>query len=458
MKTITKLFFGSLLMASSVTVKAQVNENFNSFTGMTYAGTGGQYTFSGEGYVQSFNTGTGSPLVYQTWINATWQPTGGIVFGADRFIVAKCNQKSFYMKVMKFGTTGGVANTEGVINPYLISAIPGTQFYTFVFRITDATPAAALTSLNPAGSLTVDKIQMRTGNITGNLPTNVQSEMLIDWVKSYSTEALAIQAALDAEKFNIDFKADNAVNKSLTFWGSNGSNTAAPGLSADGEYMQINWLSGSAQTTSNVYKPIGINTANDGYDWDVANSQAIVVKMGGATAPSVKLYSTATQNTSGVAIDAGLARQTGEQTAPNSTDKLFVFTLPTSLTNLAATQGRQRMTNFQIFANNQNTGDVATVDWIKTFASLTAANAYVTAVVAGTTGIEANKSENAGFIAYKSSNQITISGMNASALVEVFNLNGGKVFAKVLNNGTIPSLPAGVYIVKSKNTVIKVVL
>jgi len=63
-----------------------------------------------------------------------------------------------------------------------------------------------------------------------------------------------------------------------------------------------------------------------------------------------------------------------------------------------------------------------------------------------------------GIIVYKSNTDIVISGMKTSKLVEVFNANGSKIFSKVIQYGSIPTLAGGVYIVKSGNAVIKVVI
>ena len=60
--------------------------------------------------------------------------------------------------------------------------------------------------------------------------------------------------------------------------------------------------------------------------------------------------------------------------------------------------------------------------------------------------------------AYKSNTDIVISGMKTSKLVEVFNANGSKVFYKQMRNGSIPTLAGGVYIVRSGNVAIKVII
>jgi len=450
MKTITKLFFGCLLMAHSLTVNSQVNINFTSSddiaagTGWSFIGTNAANTtiVNSDYLAMTAVNNTATPPVLNNYCTPIYQPTGGIAFGTDRFIAVKSSNSGITVKL----TNGAVYYGASVYSTTLpVSPVPGSKFYIHLFRIADFTGSG---SVQPsAGDLTCTKMDLSTqGGTPGVSAAN--PTVYIDWVKSFNTEAAMVQFAADNSKFDIDFKETVAINNNLNLWQTNAPTVNnAPTLSDDNEYMQFSPKVGASlpATTS-----IRFNTP---WYWDMTAAKVVVMRMNSTTSPTMNIWAQ-TLLPSG-SFDAGITAQASPKTVPNSTDKLYVFSLATgSLTNIS---GVQRFNNLKINVPSQNTGDVAKVDFIKTFASLTAANDYVNAIVTGT-GIEANISDKAGFIAFKSSNDIKISGMNAPALVEVFNLNGGKVFAKELNNGSIPSLPAGVYIVKSKNTVIKVVL
>lgn len=451
MKTITQIFFGCLLLASSLTVNAQVNLNFTSSadiaTGWTYIGTDAANTtiVKSDYLAMTAVNNTATPPVLNNYCTATYQPTGGIAFGADRFLAVKSSNSIITMKL-----TSDVAGSVQGVSTYSIpvSPVPGTRFYIHVFRLADFTGG---TNLTPAGNLTCKSMYLGTQGGTPGISA-ANPTLYIDWIKSFSTEAAMLQFALDNDKFDIDFKASDAINNNLNFWVSNATTiNDVPTLSADNEYMQFTpkaviTLPATLPATTSVR----YNAPATGFDWDMTNAKVVVIRMNCTTRPSMGIWAS-TLVPSGSFDIKEFAPEANPKKALNSTDSLYVFQLPAGLT---AVTGKQTFRNLKISVPNQNAGDVAKVDWIKTFVSLEAANAYVN----GLTPINEIKSSLGSLKVFKSGSNICIEGLASPDLVEIYSISGSKVFSKAISNGTIPSLPSGIYIAKHKNEIIKVIL
>jgi len=437
MITITKFFFSCLILASTLTVNAQVNLNFTSnediATGWIFSGTDvTNTTVENNEYLAMTRFGTNN------WCTAIYQPVGGIAFGTDRFIAVKSSNSSIGVKLSD-GTI--YLGTSAYSIP--VSPVPGSKFYIHVFRVANFT-GGSLPSLT--GNLTCTKMEFSTQGGTPGV-TATDPTVYIDWVKSFSTEAAMLQFALDNEKFDIDFKATDAVNNNLNLWRSNAVTiNDAPTLSADNEYMQFTPKVGATlpDTTSVRYNP------SLGWDWDMTTAKVVVIRMNCTTRPLIGIWASALVP-SGIFDVKKFAPEANPKKVLNSTDSLYVFQLPAGLT---AVTGKQTFRNFKISVPNQKAGDVAKVDWIKTFVSLDAANAYVN----GLTPINEVISSKIALKVFKSGNSICIEGLTEPGLVEMYTPSGTKVFSKVMSNGIIPSLPVGIYIAKHKNEIIKVIL
>ena len=486
MNTFTKIFSVCLLSAFFLTVNAQVDQNFitsaDIASGWTFTAPGGTTIVSSvstnyvsgtvaatvvnSDYLSLTRNGSGSyyfpsnssnPAL--TVLSATYQPAGGINFGADRFIAIKSSSSNLGLNFLSSEAGSTVATCAHTIP---VSPVPGTKFYIHLFRLSEFT--GTTTNLNPTGALNCTSMEITVPtNSTPSMSVNAKTAY-IDWIKTFSTEADMVQYALDHSKLDVDFKATDAINASNNFWVVDGSNNNLPDYLTNSEYMSITPKSGLSSypvTTAVRYQPtvivdpIGSATVN-GFDWDLTNNKVVVAKMQvtAAATPQINFYAVSSILPGNISLSVTITPESDPQSVPNSSDKLYVFNFPSSITKYT---GKQRIMALKMYVSQQNSGDIAKVDFVKVFPDLTSANAYVTSYITST-GVDAVNRTNVNFKAYKSAGNIAIEGMTESSLVEVFNVNGLKLFSKVMNNGSVPSLSAGVYIVKCKETVFKIVL
>jgi len=483
MKTFTQILSVCLLMASSLTVQAQVDLNFTSsadiesdwtFTApnaptgtptVTASIESSDYlSLKRNGFQSTFPSAASNPA--KAVLSALYQPAGGIVFGADRFIAVKSSSSIVALNLLSNEVGSAVATCAYTIP---VSPVPGTKFYIHLYRLSEFTGTP--TNLTPSGNLncTSMEIIVPTNATVGASSTNTMSEgrntVYFDWVRTFSTEEAMTQYALDNSKLNIDFNATDVINASSFFWIADGSNNDAPNFTTNTEYMSFTTKStlttypvttavryNSSYNVPGVAPTLSVNAG--GFDWDLTNAKVVVVKMEviGATAiPQFSVYANNTLMPGSVKIDATYSPEANPQAVPNSSDKLYVFQFPSTLT---AFTGKQRFSSVKIKATLQNAGDVAKVDWVKVFPSLDAANAYVN----GLTPIPEIQAPKTTLKLFRNGNGLSIDGLSTPELVDIYTIAGTKVYSKISSNGIIPFLPKGVYVVKCKNDIVKVIL
>lgn len=121
-------------------------------------------------------------------------------------------------------------------------------------------------------------------------------------------------------------------------------------------------------------------------------------------------------------------------------------------------EGTKHFTNFQIASEYVNTGNVLNFDFVKSFADLEAAYAFINDILEGKDpqGIEGNTANLAQVTGAEGA--VSFSNMEAEAVAEIFNLSGQSIAKASVFNNEIAGLTAGLYIVKLGGVATKVLV
>lgn len=121
-------------------------------------------------------------------------------------------------------------------------------------------------------------------------------------------------------------------------------------------------------------------------------------------------------------------------------------------------EGSKHFNNFQIANEYVNTGNVLNFDFVKSFADLETAYAFINDILEGNDpqGIEGNTEKLAEVTGGEGS--VIFSEMETEATVEIFTLSGQNIIKSIVFNNEITGLTAGLYIVKLGDDVTKVLV
>lgn len=369
----------------------------------------------------------------------------------------------------------GYSNTKNPINRY---AVPGTNSVLCLSRVKDMYFGS---TFFPVGTNTsVARIQYM------HVPTSSSSlnSYNIDFIKSYVDSATVFQAVSEnisslnkanvSSAFNIDFNAS-------TFMTGFTASPTAIAQSVDKETVIMQTTAGTPGLAFLQYQPAG-TALFGGFLWNFQKSNALLVKLNKQQAVAancnyqVKLTLTLPDATGKLTSYEYLTPFTGEtytsavtQKVVNQTNDYYVTIDLSSLAcsvsgaptySALAAQNYCQGTKIQfLVTSGLAAGDIISVDYLNTFATKADADTYVSSI-SGITDIATKKSNilSPKFSVSSNAGILKISGMDEMQLVTVYNAAGVKVYSKTMKNEAIPTLKSGLYLVKIKNEVAKVIL
>jgi hypothetical protein len=281
-----------------------------------------------------------------------------------------------------------------------------------------------------SGTSKVNNIQFATEGVNASSNDSIK----IDWIKTFATKAEASAYIADLSKLDNEFSTIG----NLTNW----SGSLAT-LSQSNSNMVITMTSGYGYGIA-TYAPPGF-----GLSWNMDLQKAFVVKTSNTGNFAVKFRSNALNKDY-------LYTCATPVSIPNSSNEFQVFAFEDQVATYPELTGVVKFDNMQLAYEGISNGDIINIDYIKTFATKTAANDYVASQLLSTAINQNSNKDLLKLVPIKGG--VSFENVEGLKLISIYNISGVLVKSETVKTGSRILMPKGVYIFQTNSNTQKVVI